>query len=69
MATVKYNFGNIVIIEEGLIGVIVKCWADDTYEVYVREYNGVGTYNSGEIRHYIFSKAIPENEKQFYDWG
>jgi hypothetical protein len=59
----------VVIVEEDQIGVVVKCWADYTYEVYVRNHNKVINYRYNEIRPYIFSKALPENELEYYDWG
>ena len=39
----KFTFGDIVVIEENLIGVIVKCWNKNKfgheYDVYVRNFN------------------------------
>jgi hypothetical protein len=31
----KFCFGDIVVVEDNLIGVVVKCWTDKTYEIYV----------------------------------
>ena len=43
---ISFQFGNVVVVEDGLIGVIVKSWADNTHEVYVRSYNGVPPLSS-----------------------
>ncbi len=65
----RYSFAQVVVVEEDQIGVIVKCWADFTYEVYVRNLNGVNNYRYNEIRPYIFSKTLEPDELSFYDWG
>lgn len=53
----KYCFGDIVIVEENLIGVIVKCWMNviygATYDVYVRNYNMILNYEEDSIRRYM----------------
>ena len=41
---VKFCFGDIVVVDDILIGVIVKCWngtSGNNYDVYVRSYNGI----------------------------
>jgi hypothetical protein len=65
----NYSFGQVVVLEEGQIGVVVKCWADDTYEVYIRELNTVSNYRYNEIRPYIYSKTLAPDEFGYYDWG
>ncbi len=57
----RFNFGNIVVVDEGSIGVVVKCWGDDSYEVYVRHYNSVETYKTKDIEHYTFDKQAHED--------
>jgi hypothetical protein len=64
----RYQFGNVVVVEKTLIGLIVKSWADNTHDVYVREYNGVKQYKEDDIRHYVYSKSITEEEAEFYDY-
>jgi len=54
MTKPRFNFGNIVVVEGNLIGVVVKSWGPkmrggvqtDEYEheVYVRSFNSIGTY-------------------------
>lgn len=58
----KFTFGNIVVVEEGLVGVVVKSWADDTREVYVREYNIVKFYKSIDLEPYPYGKSLQELE-------
>lgn len=59
MNTMKFCFGDIVVVEDGFIGVVVKSWCsfDDekepTYEVYVRLHNGIIEYNESDIERYM----------------
>ena len=50
----KFLFGDIVIVEDYLEGVIVKSWQslthDNYYEVYVRNYNCIKEYNEKDIK-------------------
>jgi hypothetical protein len=63
-----YSFAQIVVIEEDSIGVVVKCWADNTYEVYVREANRIQNFRYNELRPYIYSKTLTPEEVKMYDW-
>lgn len=64
----KFCFGDIVVVEESLIGVVVKSWIDQkdnshSYEVYVRMYNGIKTYSEAEIERYMVRhKYLDEQE-------
>ncbi len=62
----KFQFGNVVVVETDQIGVIVKSWDDCTYEVYVRSLNGIEHYPEDKIRHYVYSKELSEEEVAFY---
>jgi hypothetical protein len=62
----KYQFGNVVVVDGGQIGVIVKSWADDTYEVYVRSLNCVKEYKEDDIRHFVYSKELSDEERNYY---
>jgi hypothetical protein len=64
----NYSFGQAVVVEEDSIGVIVKCWGDHTYEVYVRVDNKIKNYGYHEIRAYIYSKTLAPDELKMYDW-
>lgn len=63
---ISFQFGNVVVVDDDQIGVIVKSWADDSHEVYVRGYNGTHTYPADKIKHFIYSKELTEEECGFY---
>lgn len=48
----KFCFGDIVVVERNLIGVVIKSWIGSTtgvrHEVYVREYNEIREYPEEE---------------------
>lgn len=65
--TSKFNFGSIVIVEDCLIGVVVKVWENLTgihepkgfnYDVYVRSWNTIVNYHENKIKHFIYDKEI-----------
>lgn len=68
----KYCFGDIVIVKENLIGVIVKSWIPITgpnadkgpsHEVYVRNYNIIETFYETDIdRYMVRHKELSEEE-------
>lgn len=63
----KFLFGDIVVVEDCLIGVIVKSWEStrygNSYEVYVRNYNGIAVYNEKDIERYkVRHKELNEEE-------
>jgi hypothetical protein len=67
----SFQFGNVVVVDGGQIGVIVKSWGEGivhgkTHDVYVRSANGVLTFREADIRHFIYSKDLTEEEKDFY---
>ena len=73
----KYTFGDIVIIDNNLIGEIVKSWITlqkgemkdrekVNHEVYVREYNKIKEYPESKIKRYLVRhKKLNEKEKQY----
>jgi hypothetical protein len=66
----KFLFGDIVVVEETLIGVIVKSWHNIKrgyhYDVYVREYNEIKEYDEDKIERYrIRHKVLNDEEIQF----
>ena len=63
-----FQFGNVVVVDRDQIGVIVKSWADGSHDVYVRSYNCVGEYLAESIRHYVYSKELSSEEREFYDY-
>ena len=50
----KFCFGDIVVVEENLIGVVCKSWIRNNkeiyYEVYVRSYNEIKEYKEEDIQ-------------------
>lgn len=67
MASPKFQFSNVVIVEDDLIGCIVKTWGASKnrgihYEVYVRYFNKVKEYNEEDIKHLVYDKVLPSEE-------
>lgn len=52
--------------EDELIGVIVKSWENNTHDVYVRYHNAIAEYKEDDIKHFVYSKYLGEEEKDFY---
>jgi len=71
----KYTFGDIVVVDEENIGVVVKCWtpivgpnADrgSKYDVYVRMYNSIKEYYEDEMERYMVRhKYLSDEEKEW----
>lgn len=67
----KFVFGDIVVIQENLIGVVVKSWISINpkhikYEVYVREFNCIKEYKEDEIQMYMVRhKYLDEEELEY----
>lgn len=66
----KYCFGDIVVVEEKYIGVIVKSWISSktgvTHEVYVRSYNSIVEYKEDDIQRYMVRhKYLNEEELEY----
>lgn len=66
-------FGDIVIVEENLIGVVVKCWIGSAltnpirkYDVYVREYGSIKQYDENNIKRYrVRHKYLSKEELEY----
>ncbi len=65
----KYLFGDIVVVDEYQIGVIVKTWENNKgyyYEVYVRGYNCIKEYEEEKVERYrVRHKYLSDEE---YGW-
>lgn len=66
----KFCFGDIVVVEENLIGVIVKCWQTDrntfNYDIYVREFNSSQNYQEKDVERYMVRhKYLSEEELEW----
>ena len=62
-----FLFGDIVVIDVNLIGVVVKTWqhidGNYYYEVYVRNYNKINEYKETEMDRYrVRHKYLDEEE-------
>lgn len=66
----KFCFGDIVVVEGSLIGVIVKNWESTTrgyyYEVYVRNYNCIKEYDETAIERYMVRHKELNDEEYLY---
>ena len=66
----KFCFGDIVVVEGNLIGVIVKSWCrnnkDLYYEVYVRDYSTIKEYVENDIERYMVRhKELSDEEVEY----
>ena len=68
-----FQFGNVVVVNGELIGCIAKTWMNSPtkepgyhYEVYIRSYNEIQEFDESEIMHFVYSKELAEEEKNFY---
>ena len=68
----KFCFGDIVVIEEELIGVVVKSFGisskgdEPNYDIYVRYFNAIKNYKESEIQRYMVRhKYLNEEEKEW----
>ena len=62
----KFCFGDIVVIDGNLIGVVVKCWTNRTYDVYVRVTNAIISYKETDMERYMVRhKYLDEEDLQY----
>lgn len=69
-------FGDIVVVEGSLIGVVVKCWIDSAltnpirkYDVYVRYYSSIKQYDENNIERYrVRHKYLNEEELKYQNY-
>ena len=70
----EFLFGDIVVVDENRIGVIVKSFQDlktgtYNYDVYVREYNGIKNYEESEVERYRVRHKYLDREELLYQKG
>lgn len=68
----KYTFGDIVVVDNIEIGVIVKSWITKknyNYDVYVRSYNQIINYKEEEIQRYMVRHKYLSEEEQEYQYN
>lgn len=68
----KFTFGDIVVVDEENIGVVVKSWGMSSkgnppyHEVYVRMYNVIKDYTEDKMERYLVRhKYLSEEEKEW----
>ncbi len=66
----KFLFGDIVVVEDNLIGVVVKSWQSTVrgnyYDVYVRNYNGIIECDEKDIERYKVRHKELNEEEMYY---
>lgn len=73
----KFLFGDIVVVNENEIGVVVKTWEKIgrssidkyDYEVYNRITNRIEMYQESEIERYCVRHKYLSDEEMEYQWG
>ena len=68
--SMKFCFGDIVVVEGAYIGVIVKSWISSqkgvVHEVYVRSYGNIVEYKESDIQRYMVRhKYLNEEELEY----
>lgn len=63
--TPKFQFSNVVVVEDNLIGCIVKTWGASKmrgihYEVYVRSWNRIEEFDEDKIKHFVYDKELED---------
>lgn len=67
----KFCFGDIVIVDDCYIGVIVRSWVDmkdngHNYDVYVRVRNSIMNYKEEDIERYMVRHKCLDEEELMY---
>lgn len=68
----NFCFGDIVVVEGNLIGVVVKSWCgsllggEPNHDVYVRAYNRIRNYKESEIQRYMVRHKYLDEEEMEY---
>lgn len=69
----KFCFGDIVVVEGNLIGVVVKSWVtyskENTirnYDVYVRMHNSIKNFTENQIERYMVRHKYLDEEELMY---
>lgn len=70
----KFCFGDIVVVEENLIGVVVKSWINGKrgylYDVYVRMHNKIiEEIPESQIERYMVRHKYLDEDEQYYQYN
>lgn len=67
-----FLFGDIVVVNRTLIGVVVKTWEDQTgfyYEIYVRSLNAIVEYREEDVDRYRVRHKELDDEETYYQYN
>lgn len=66
----KYCFGDIVVVEDNLIGVVVKDWCSlenvVSHDIYVRYFNEIRSYREDQMERYMVRHKYLSGEEIIY---
>ena len=65
----NFCFGDIVVVEGNLIGVVVKSWVgehDVSHDVYVRMFNAIREYKESQMQRYMVRHKYLDDEEMEY---
>lgn len=68
----KFCFGDIVVVEDSYIGVIVKSWIsedDNNHDVYVRMKNQIVNYKESDMQRYMVRHKYLNEEELEYQYN
>lgn len=64
----KFTFADTVVVEDDLIGVVVKSWEGGKYEVYVRSWKAIKEYAEEDMERYMVRhKELNRTEREYQD--
>ncbi len=71
----KFCFGDIVVVEDNLIGVVVKSWITyskgkkiNNYDVYVRMHNSIKNFREEDVERYMVRHKYLNDEELEYQY-
>lgn len=67
-----FLFGDIVVVNRTLIGVVVKTWEDQNgfyYEIYVRSLNAIVEYREEDVDRYRVRHKELDDEETYYQYN
>lgn len=71
----QITFGDIVVVDQDQIGVVVKCWGRDNhgnppkFEVYVRNYRGIREYSEPDVDRYLVRHKELDGDEIDYQYN
>ena len=68
----NFCFGDIVVVDDGFIGVVVKSWNgthEPNHDVYVRTMNSIVNYKESEMQRYMVRHKYLDKEEMEYQYN